>query len=68
MRVLLSIVIVVGLLLLDWLALRDIIAREPNLAAEYFTIVGSGLVFGGVAGYWVRERRLRRDGKAAERQ
>ncbi len=69
MRVLLSIVIVVGLLVLDWLALHDIVRREPNLAAEYFTIVGSGLVFGGVAGYWVRERRLRRnDGTAATRR
>jgi hypothetical protein len=61
---------------LDWLALRDIIRREPNLAVEYFTVVLSGLVYGGVAGYWVRERRLRReknpaarhDGGAAERR
>ena len=65
---LLSLVIVIGLLLLDWLALRDIIAREPNLAAEYFTIVASGLVFGGIVGYWVREHRLRRGGKTAGRR
>jgi hypothetical protein len=62
MRVLLSFVIVVGLLVLDWLALHDIVNREPNLAAEYFTIVASGLVFGGVAGYWVRQRRMKHDG------
>ena len=65
MRVALTLVIVAVLVLLDWLALSDIIRREPNLAAEYFTIVLSGLVYGGVAGYWVRDRRLRRDNKAA---
>jgi hypothetical protein len=62
MRVVLTIVIVAALLLLDWLALSDIVRREPNLALEYFTIVLSGLVFGGVVGYWVRWWRLRREG------
>lgn len=61
MRILISILVVAALLVLDWLALHDILQREPNLAAEYFTIVLSGLVYGGVAGYWVRRWRLRRE-------
>jgi hypothetical protein len=60
-RILVSLVIIAVLLVLDWLALHDIVRREPNLAAEYFTIVLSGLVYGGVAGYWVRRWRLRRE-------
>ncbi len=66
MRILVSILIVAALLLLDWLALSDILRREPNLALEYFTIVLSGLVYGGVAGYWVRWWRLRREGGSTE--
>lgn len=65
MRIVVSLLLVIALLVLDWLALRDIIRREPNLAVEYFTIVLSGLVYGGVAGYWVRAWRLRRDGEGA---
>jgi hypothetical protein len=66
MRVVLTIIIVAALLLLDWLALSDILRREPNLALEYFTIVLSGLVYGGVAGYWVRRWRLQREGGSPE--
>ncbi len=66
MRILVSLVIVAALLVLDWLALSDIIRREPNLALEYFTVVLSGLAYGGVAGYWVRRWRLRREGGSTE--
>ena len=66
MRILVSFLIVAALLVLDWLALSDILRREPNLALEYFTIVLSGLVYGGVAGYWVRRWRLQREGGSTE--
>ena len=59
-RLLASVAIVAVFVWLDVRALHDIVAREPKLALEYFTVVLSGLAFGGVAGYWVREWRGRR--------
>jgi hypothetical protein len=64
-RLLVSAGVVVAFVWLDVRALHDIVAREPNLALEYFTIVLSGLAFGGVAGYWVREWRK---GRMSDRQ
>ena len=59
-RLLVSVAIVAAFVWLDVRALHDIVAREPKLALEYFTIVLSGLAFGGIAGYWVREWKKRR--------
>jgi hypothetical protein len=59
-RLLSSAGVVAALVWLDVRALHDIVAQEPKLALEYFTIVLSGLAFGGIAGYWVREWRKRR--------
>jgi hypothetical protein len=48
-RLLVSAGVVAAFVWLDVRALHDIVAREPNLALEYFTVVLSGLAFGGVA-------------------
>jgi hypothetical protein len=57
-RLLLGLVVVV-LIALDWAAVRDILRGESNLRNEFLVVVMSGLVFGGLIGYWVRERRKR---------
>jgi hypothetical protein len=58
-RLLLALVVVV-LIALDWAAVRDILRGESDLRNEFLTVVMSGLVYGGLIGYWVRERRKRR--------
>ncbi|MDH3289625.1 MAG: hypothetical protein OEO20_05020 [Gemmatimonadota bacterium] len=58
-RLLLALVVVV-LIALDWAAVRDILRGESDLRNEFLTVVMSGLAFGGLIGYWVRERRKRR--------
>lgn len=62
MRKLLLIVVVAVLLALDVAAVRDIVRGESDLQNEFLTVMLSGLVFGGLIGYWVRERRRHRSG------
>ena len=57
MKKALLVLVVVVLLALDWAAVHDILRGESNLQNEFLTVVMSGLVFGGLIGYWVRERR-----------
>jgi len=56
-RVLISLAIVAGVAVVDWLALRDVIAGEVGVTDEYFVMAVSGVVYGGVIGYWARRRR-----------
>jgi len=56
-RILLSLAIVAGVAVIDWLALRDVIAGEVGVTDEYFVMAVSGVVYGGVIGYWARRRR-----------
>lgn len=67
MKTLLLVLVVVVLGALDLAAVRDILHGESDLQNEFLTVMLSGLVFGGLIGYWVRERRKRRAGDGTTR-
>jgi len=45
-RMTINVVIIAGLLLLDWAALHDIMNHEENPVAEYLMLISSIIVFG----------------------
>lgn len=51
--------LVVLLLALDWAALHDILQGEPDPTAEWMMVGFSLVVFGLLAGAWVRRARRR---------
>jgi hypothetical protein len=51
----------------DWAALHDVLRGEADVTNEYFVMAVSGVIYGGVIGYWFRKWRNRQpppDGEA----
>jgi hypothetical protein len=63
----LSLAVVLVVVAVDWAALHDVLRGEADVTNEYFVMAVSGVIYGGVIGYWFRKWRNRRpppDGEA----